>query len=263
MDRGELVSDDIMIDIIDQRIDQPDAANGFILDGFPRTVAQAEALTDLLARRKLALDAVVEIVVDETILLDRIETRARRDGRGASGRQRRDAEASHRGLPEADRAGCRVLPPQAPPAAGGRHGDGRRALPRRSWRRWKARRPRRSAAPQRPGPVRPRGKVAARKANRPAKPPATAKKPSTAKKAAAKAKSRFEGPQAGQGRQEARRGPQETGQSSQVDRCEEARQQGAQGPPASPFGRCRGGGAARRRPGPRAGDAKPAENVAR
>lgn len=76
MERGELVSDEIVCAIISDRIDEPDCSNGFILDGFPRTIAQAEALTKLLAEKGLELDAVVEIRVDEGILLDRIEKRA-------------------------------------------------------------------------------------------------------------------------------------------------------------------------------------------
>lgn len=81
MDRGDLVPDDIMVEIISDRIGQADAAEGFILDGFPRTVAQAEALAELLARRRLGLDAVIEIGVDEAALLARIEKRARETGR--------------------------------------------------------------------------------------------------------------------------------------------------------------------------------------
>lgn len=80
MDRGDLVPDDIMVEIISDRIAQPDAAGGFILDGFPRTVAQAETLAGLLARRGVALDAVIEIGVDEDALLARIEKRARETG---------------------------------------------------------------------------------------------------------------------------------------------------------------------------------------
>jgi adenylate kinase len=80
MDRGDLVPDEVMVEIISDRIAQPDAAGGFILDGFPRTVAQAEALAHLLARRGLALDAVIEIGVDENALLARIEKRARETG---------------------------------------------------------------------------------------------------------------------------------------------------------------------------------------
>jgi adenylate kinase len=76
MDRGELVPDEMVVAIIADRIDQPDAKNGFVLDGFPRTVAQAEALDRLLAQRSLKLDAVIELSVDEGILLKRIEKRA-------------------------------------------------------------------------------------------------------------------------------------------------------------------------------------------
>ena len=75
MDRGELVPDDVVVAIIADRIDRPDAKNGFVLDGFPRTVAQAEALDRLLAERSLKLDAVIELAVDEGMLLKRIEKR--------------------------------------------------------------------------------------------------------------------------------------------------------------------------------------------
>ena len=75
MARGELVPDPVVIAIIADRIRQPDAAHGFVLDGFPRTVAQAEALERLLAQHGLKLDAVIELKVDEGILLRRIETR--------------------------------------------------------------------------------------------------------------------------------------------------------------------------------------------
>ena len=77
MESGALVSDEIVVGIINDRIDEPDAKNGFILDGFPRTVAQAEALAVLLARKDIRLDAVVELKVDESALLARIEKRAR------------------------------------------------------------------------------------------------------------------------------------------------------------------------------------------
>jgi len=75
MERGELVPDEVVVAIIADRIDQPDAARGFVLDGFPRTVPQAEALDRLLSERGLKLDAVVELKVDEGILLKRIEKR--------------------------------------------------------------------------------------------------------------------------------------------------------------------------------------------
>ena len=64
-----------MIGIISDRIDQPDAANGFILDGFPRTVPQAEALDELLKKKHMKLDAVIELRVNESALLERVETR--------------------------------------------------------------------------------------------------------------------------------------------------------------------------------------------
>jgi adenylate kinase len=77
MDRGELVPDEVVVAIVADRIDQPDTARGFVLDGFPRTVPQAEALDRLLAERGLELDAVIELKVDEGILLQRIENRVR------------------------------------------------------------------------------------------------------------------------------------------------------------------------------------------
>jgi adenylate kinase len=75
MASGGLVSDDIVISIISDRLDQPDMKNGFILDGFPRTVPQAAALDDLLKKKHIKLDAVVELRVNESALLQRVETR--------------------------------------------------------------------------------------------------------------------------------------------------------------------------------------------
>jgi adenylate kinase len=75
MARGELVPDDIVVAIVGDRIEQPDARRGFILDGFPRTVPQAEALDRILAKKGQRLDAVVELKVDPDILLRRIENR--------------------------------------------------------------------------------------------------------------------------------------------------------------------------------------------
>jgi adenylate kinase len=75
MERGELVPDDLIISLIEARIAQPDCKNGFILDGFPRTTAQAEALDRMLAQRGLKLDRVIEMTVDEQALTDRITGR--------------------------------------------------------------------------------------------------------------------------------------------------------------------------------------------
>lgn len=75
MEVGQLMPDDLMIDMISQRIDEPDCANGFILDGFPRTTGQAEALDRMLAEKGLKLDSVIEIKVDEEALVGRITGR--------------------------------------------------------------------------------------------------------------------------------------------------------------------------------------------
>ncbi len=75
MDAGELVPDDLVIRMISVRIDEPDCAEGFLLDGFPRTTAQAGALDAMLAEKGLRLDAVVQIRVDEEALVERITGR--------------------------------------------------------------------------------------------------------------------------------------------------------------------------------------------
>ncbi|MGE0424347.1 MAG: adenylate kinase [Reyranellaceae bacterium] len=72
MESGGLVPDDLMVGLIEDRIGQPDCAQGFILDGFPRTTAQAEALDQMLAKRGWQLDHVIEMTVDEAVLTERI-----------------------------------------------------------------------------------------------------------------------------------------------------------------------------------------------
>jgi adenylate kinase len=87
MARGDLVPDDVVVAIVADRISEPDARNGFILDGFPRTVPQAEALDRMLGGKGIALDAVIELKVDEEALLGRIESRIA--GMAAHGEQAR------------------------------------------------------------------------------------------------------------------------------------------------------------------------------
>lgn len=77
MARGELCPDKLVVSIVGDRIGEADAENGFILDGFPRTLAQAEALDRMLVEKNMKLDAVVELVVDENALLERVARRAR------------------------------------------------------------------------------------------------------------------------------------------------------------------------------------------
>jgi adenylate kinase len=99
MARGGLVPDDVVVRIVAQRIEEPDARKGFILDGFPRTVPQARALDRMLADREIALDAAVEIRVDEGALVKRIESRiAETLARGETLRDDDDPQVLHRRL---------------------------------------------------------------------------------------------------------------------------------------------------------------------
>ena len=106
MDRGDLVSDEIVVGIVADRIEEPDAKSGFILDGFPRTVAQAEAFDAMLAAKGLKLDAVIEFKVNEAALVDRIVKRAKeteaRGRAGPQGRQPGRVQDPARGLQEPD-----------------------------------------------------------------------------------------------------------------------------------------------------------------
>jgi len=80
IDKGELVSDDTVIRIIAERYDEPDAANGAVFDGFPRTIPQAEALDAMLAERGKKIDLVLELKVDDAVLLSRVEARIKAGG---------------------------------------------------------------------------------------------------------------------------------------------------------------------------------------
>ena len=94
MARGELVPDDVVCAIVSDRVDEPDARRGFILDGFPRTVPQAEALERMLVEKGLRLDGVIELKVDEGALLKRLATRiAEMRARGESVRPDDNPEA--------------------------------------------------------------------------------------------------------------------------------------------------------------------------
>jgi adenylate kinase len=99
MARGGLVPDDVVVRIVAQRIEQPDARKGFILDGFPRTVPQATALDRMLGERELGLDAAIEIRVNEEALLKRIESRITETrARGERLRDDDDPQVLHRRL---------------------------------------------------------------------------------------------------------------------------------------------------------------------
>jgi len=127
MARGDLVPDEVVVGIVSDRIDQPDARNGFILDGFPRTVPQAEALDRMLAAKGPALDGVIEIRMDEKALLDRIATRiAQMEARGEKVRPDDNPEALKT---RANGASTRLLREKRPAPERRRHGFDRRRRP--------------------------------------------------------------------------------------------------------------------------------------
>ncbi len=99
MSEGKLVSDEIVIKLIADRVEQPDAARGFILDGFPRTVAQAKALGTMLEHKGMALDAVIELKVDEQALVRRMEQRVQETiAKGGEPREDDNADAFRKRL---------------------------------------------------------------------------------------------------------------------------------------------------------------------
>jgi len=101
MDAGQLVSDAIVNEIVSDRVAEPDCAKGFILDGYPRTVPQAEALDRILADKGIALDAVIELKVDEDALVERMENRvAETIAAGGTVRSDDNAESFKRRLTE-------------------------------------------------------------------------------------------------------------------------------------------------------------------
>ena len=127
MDAGELVSDAIVNAIVAERIDQADCANGFILDGYPRTLAQADSVGEMLAERGIELDVVIELVVDDKALVGRILKRAER-GQGSrrggpQGRQCRGFRRASARVLQEDGAADRLLLRQGLAEDGRRHGQ--------------------------------------------------------------------------------------------------------------------------------------------
>ena len=211
MASGALVPDEIVIGIISDRLDQPDMKNGFILDGFPRTVPQAAALDELLKKKHIKLDAVVELRVNESALLDRVETRvAEMRARGEEVRIDDTPEVLSKRLASYrshDRAADSLLFGAAEASDGRRHDDHRAGHPgdqpdpgRRSGR-WNPRRPsRRPARKAAEPPGRPPSRRAKRQPKPPGRPPKRPARPESGfqarrpgRKAASAAKGRAAG----------------------------------------------------------------------
>ena len=128
MDRGDLVPDDVMVEIIAERIGRPDAASGFILDGFPRTIGQAEALDGLLKAEGPEARRVIEIAVDEEMLRTASSTgSSRRAGRGLTTPPRPSTTGLRSTRQQTAPVG-RLLPAKRHAFEGKRHGDDGRGL---------------------------------------------------------------------------------------------------------------------------------------
>lgn len=111
MDAGNLVPDDVVIGIVAERIDEPDARKGFILDGFPRTIAQADALDAMLSSKGSALDVVIELKVDQSKLMERIFKRAEETlARGEAVRKDDDPEVFKTRLDAYNRDTAQIAP---------------------------------------------------------------------------------------------------------------------------------------------------------
>ncbi len=130
MDKGALVPDETVIGIIAERYDQPDCANGAVFDGFPRTIAQAEALDRMLAERGRKIDLVLELKVDDAALLARVESRIAAGGPLRADDTPGDPQEPPGGLLQEHGAASGLLPGPGEAQEPGRHGpdrDGHRA----------------------------------------------------------------------------------------------------------------------------------------
>ena len=200
MDRGELVPDEIVVTIVADRIGEPDARNGFILDGFPRTVPQAVALDRMLKEKRLKLDGVIELRVDGSILQSRIENRLRESAaRGEPLRSDDDPEVLKRRV-DAYKEQTAPLVDYYRWQGTLKSVDGMRSIDEVEAAIHKAlteKPPIRKPAPKETSPAKASPKTSAAKARAPARKPATTVKPKAAKSkpakpktAAAKAKSK-------------------------------------------------------------------------
>ena len=191
MDRGELVPDEIVVTIVADRIGEPDARNGFILDGFPRTVPQAVALDRMLKEKRLKLDGVIELRVDGSILQSRIENRLRElAARGEPLRSDDDPEVLKRRV-DAYKEQTAPLVDYYRWQGTLKSVDGMRSIDEVEAAIHKAlteKPPIRKPAPKETSPAKASPKTSAAKARAPARKPATTVKPKAAKSKPAKPK---------------------------------------------------------------------------